>query len=386
MHIVVHEQLNQIDAASWNRLVDHNNPFLSHAFLNGLELTQCVSTSSGWQPQHIAVYDDSKTHLLAAMPCYIKNHSYGEYIFDWAWVNAYHRHGIDYYPKLSNAVPFTPATGPRLLIEPNLDKFQYSAEDLMQALIKKALAITNEKGLSSFHSLFSTEKQAEIFAHNGLMKRHSTQFHWQNRDYQHFDDFLGQMSSKKRKNIKRERRRVLETGVSYKWLSGDELTPETAHTMYQFYSRTIAYYGAQSYLNKAFFEHLAEHFSSQTMFLFAEHEDNIIAGGLYFKSDNTLYGRYWGAMANFHSVHFETCYYQAIEWCIKHNYQQFEAGAQGEHKLARGLEPATTYSNHWIGHPEFRQAIGDFLRSEDQHIEHYKASMQEHSPFKKVEL
>ena len=207
-------------------------------------------------------------------------------------------------------------------------------------------------------------------------------FHWKNNDYASFDDFLSQMSSKKRKNIKRERRRVNETGVTFKWLSGNELSAQAAATMYKFYSRTIAYYGAQSYLNKSFFEYIATHFSNQTLFLFAEFENQIIAGGLYFKGEKTLYGRYWGALANFHSVHFETCYYQAIQWCIEHGYDSFEAGAQGEHKLARGLEPTTTYSSHWIAHPEFRKAISSFLSEEENHVNEYQKTMQAHSPYK----
>jgi predicted N-acyltransferase len=279
-------------------------------------------------------------------------------------------------------VPFTPATGERLLVSPDQKHKQETLESL---LLKKAIEITQEKQLSSFHSLFLTQHQAQHLQQNNCSLRHSTQFHWNNEAYSTFDDFLARMSSKKRKNIKRERRRVLETGISYRWLSGLDLDQGAVELMYQFYARTIAHYGAQSYLNKAFFEYLAEQFSEQTLFLFADYGDQTIAGGLYFKSDNTLYGRYWGALDNFHSVHFETCYYQAIEWCIKHGYKTFEAGAQGEHKLARGLEPSTTYSAHWIAHTGFRQAIDDFLESEQQHIEHYQNAMQNHSPFK-IEL
>ncbi len=387
MHIVVHSRLSELDPQKWNRLVEDNNPFLRHEFLNGLEVTQCVSADKGWQPQHIAAYDTpNKTNLLGAMPCYIKDHSYGEYIFDWSWVNAYHRHGVEYYPKLSNAVPFTPATGARILLADDLAAHDQTEQDTINTLIKQAISITEEKQLSSFHSLFNTQQQSMAFESQGLLKRHSTQFHWHNRDYNNFDDFLAGMSSKKRKNIKRERRRVQETGVTYRWLNGSELDQSATSTMYKFYSRTISYYGAQSYLNRGFFDHLAEHFSEQTLFLFAEFEGEVIAGGLYFKSDHTLYGRYWGALANFHSVHFETCYYQAIEWCIKHSFQHFEAGAQGEHKLARGLEPATTYSSHWISHPDFRQAISGFLESEEEHIEQYQSAMNEHSPFRKREI
>ena len=379
MDIIVHQSIAEIDSDQWNRMLNSNNPFMRYEFLYGLEHCGCVSELSGWQPSHIAIYNDtSQNKLLAAMPCYIKKHSYGEYIFDWSWADAHHRHGFEYYPKLSNAIPFTPATGERWLC----DK-QSNQDQLTKQLFEKALSITKEKGLSSFHSLFLTKQQKDNIDEEQFLHRHSTQFHWQNKSYQNFDDFLSLMSSKKRKNIKRERRRVEESEITFKWLTGEELTPEHANTMYQFYARTIAYYGAQSYLNKRFYEYLSNDFKHQTLFLFAYHKDQIIAGGLYFKSKDTLYGRYWGALANFHSVHFETCYYQAIEWCIKNGYTRFEAGAQGEHKLARGLEPNTTYSTHWIKHPEFQQAIGKFIEDEQQHIEDYSQSMQSHSPFKK---
>ena len=380
MDIVVHQSMSEIDSQQWNSMLHSNNPFMKHEFLNGLETCQCVTSNKGWLASHIAIYSDSKqTQLIAAMPCYIKQPSYGEYIFDWSWADAYQRHGIAYYPKLSNAIPFTPATGERWLINNDTD---FSANQLSDALINQALKIVNDKNLSSFHSLFNNTEQSQQLEQHKLLKRHSTQFHWTNKNYDSFDDFLALMSSKKRKNIKRERRRVAESGITFKWLSGDQLTLERVNTMYQFYARTIAYYGAQSYLNKAFFEHLSTELNKQTLYLFAYHEDEVIAGGLYFKSNDTLYGRYWGALANFHSMHFETCYYQAIEWCIKHGYKKFEAGAQGEHKLARGLEPANTYSAHFIEHPEFGKAIADFIHQEQEHVEGYAQNMQSHSPFK----
>ena len=355
-----------------------NNPFMRHEFLSGLEQTQCVCDATGWQPAHIAAYaNSSQTLLVGAMPCYIKTHSYGEYIFDWSWADAHHRHGLDYYPKLSNAIPFTPASGQRWLISEQADQ-----QATFDALIEAALALVNERELSSFHSLFMTLEQLGALVSKGFSARYSTQFHWQNRGYQSFDDFLARMSSKKRKNIKRERRRVVESGITYRWLSGDHLDSAAVAHMYRFYARTITTYGAQSYLNKAFFQHLADHFNQQTLFLFAYYQDQIIAGGLYFKSDETLYGRYWGALDNFHSVHFETCYYQAIDWCISNGYRRFEAGAQGEHKLARGLEPATTYSAHWIRDPQFRVAIDNFLKQEQNHTDHYAKALQAHSPFK----
>jgi len=378
MHINVHQSMTEIDSKQWNSMLGSNNPFMRHEFLAGLEQSQCVNTRKGWQASHIAIYQDkSQAKLIAVMPCYIKQHSYGEYIFDWAWADAHHRYGLEYYPKLTNAIPFTPATGERWLVDSEQD-----TKRLCDALINEALQLTKNRDLSSFHSLFLNEQQYQQLGEHQLLQRHSTQFHWQNKNYQTFDDFLSMMNSKKRKNIKRERRRITEAKIEFKWLNAEQLNSENAQLMYQFYSRTITRYGAQSYLNKAFFEYLANSFNQQTLFLFAYQQQQIIAGGLYFKSNDTLYGRYWGALADFHSVHFETCYYQAIEWCIKHQFTHFEAGAQGEHKLARGLEPTTTYSAHWIEHPNFRHAIAEFVQQEQNHVEHYAQVMQSHSPFK----
>ncbi|MBX2849312.1 MAG: GNAT family N-acetyltransferase [Acidiferrobacterales bacterium] len=380
MHIVIHTQINQINADQWNRMLSDNNPFMRYEYLLGLELSGCVNAACGWQPSHIAAYDDeNKSNLLGVMPCYIKTNSYGEYIFDWAWADAHYRHGMEYYPKLTNAIPFTPATGERWLI----DCKSGNQQEISAALINAALKVVKDETLSSMHCLFVNKSQFDFLGDQNFSLRISNQFHWQNRSYQDFDDFLASMSSKKRKNIKRERRRVQESGVHYQWHTGDQLSVENSVQMYQFYKRTINYYGAQSYLNRAFFDYIAESFSDQTLFLFAYFEDQVIAGGLYFRSDDCLYGRYWGALNNFHSVHFETCYYQAIEWCIKNGYLRFEAGAQGEHKLARGLEPTQTYSAHWISHPQFRNAIDEFLGHEKQQMARYSESMLSHSPYKK---
>lgn len=375
MDIVVHSRIADIDADQWNALLLGKNPFMRHEFLSGLESCECVTVETGWEPCHLASYEQGE--LIAAMPCYIKSHSYGEYIFDWSWADAHHRHGLQYYPKLSNAIPFTPASGPRWLLRADIDEAAF-----IVTITEKIQSLLSERSLSSFHSLFLPAEQSQKLSSKRFLQRHSTQFHWHNRGYKSFADFLASMSSKKRKNIKRERRRVRESGVSYRWLSGEQLSSAAVDTMFRFYSRTIAYYGAQAYLNKRFFEHLAENFSAQTHFLFAYYEDQVIAGGLYFSSDDTLYGRYWGALDNFHSVHFETCYYQAIEWCIAHNYQRFEAGAQGEHKLARGLEPTTTHSVHLIRNPQFHAAIEEFVAQEQRHIGEYKSALSIHSPFK----
>ncbi|GHA17244.1 hypothetical protein GCM10008090_28670 [Arenicella chitinivorans] len=378
MQLEVHTSIAEIDAVQWNAMLESNNPFMRHEFLLGLEATGCVSPDAGWQPSHLAVYQDtSQTRLLGAMPLYVKSHSYGEYIFDWAWADAFHRNGLHYYPKLSNAVPFTPATGERFLTASGSNPVE-----IADTMIKHALSLAEAAQMSSFHCLFCDPSQLDSYKNQRLLARHSTQFHWQNRDYTSFDHFLDQLSSKKRKNIRRERRRVSEAGIQYRWVTQADLTPRAADQMFDFYLRTVHCYGAQSYLNRDFFHYLVDNFSHQTLILLAQHEDQVVAGGLYFKSDDTLFGRYWGTTHDLHSVHFETCYYQAIDWCIQHGYARFEAGAQGEHKLARGLEPVTTYSAHWLRDPRFYDAVDEFLNEEQHHIQEYQTMLSQHSPFK----
>ncbi len=388
MPIVIHSSLAEVNCEQWNALIDDDYPFLKHEFLLGLELSGCTTPNTGWTPQHIVQTSETAqlespnasaaSVIVAAMPCYAKTHSYGEYIFDWSWADAYYRHGLEYYPKLSNAVPFTPATGPRLLVS------ETNRDQAYQALLSKAQQLCEEDGYSGWHSLFINEREAEYFeSHPDVVVRHSNQFHWRNHDYADFDAFLASLSSKKRKNIKRERRRITEQNIRYTWVTGADLNHEVMQTMYRFYSRTIQMYGAQSYLNRPFFEYLANHFADNTLVLLAHYEDQVIAGGLYFKSDNTLYGRYWGASHNFHSVHFETCYYQAIDWCIQNGYNRFEAGAQGEHKHARGLSPSRTYSAHWLLEPQFHNAIGEFIEQEQKHIAAYQQNIDRHSPYKR---
>jgi len=378
MHIVVHDSLAEINAAQWNALLADNNPFMRHEFLSGLESTGCVSEDHGWEPTHISAYtDECQTQLIGALPCYIKQHSYGEYIFDWAWADAYYRNGLEYYPKLCNAVPFTPATGPRWIVDPDQD-----ANSVGLALLNAALDVVAQKELSSFHSLFLPQMDTHVAETAGLSLRSSNQFHWHNQNYASFDRFLAQLTSKKRKNINRERRRVHEQDVTFQWFTQQDLTQEVVEQFYAFYLRTVRYYGAQAYLNLAFFKHLAATLSNQTLILLVHYQNTVIAGSFFMRSDTTLYGRYWGAQANFHSVHFETCYYQPIQYCIEHGLQKFEAGAQGEHKLSRGLEPSLTHSAHWISQPEFRTAIEQFLQQETEHIDQYQASLRQHSPFR----
>jgi predicted N-acyltransferase len=380
MNVKILNSLDEIDQQVWNELIRDNNPFLRHEFLYGLETTGCATSTSGWQAHHIAIFDDDNANLLAAMPCYLKDHSYGEYIFDWAWANAFHQNGVEYYPKLSNAVPFTPATGERILLSNSLTKDQHDTVlTTVHQTIDALLVATKATG---FHSLFLEHAQRAYFSESDYFSRENTQFHWHNKQYTCFDDFLAELNSKKRKNIKRERRRVEEMQVTYQWHSGADLSDDVMHKMHQFYQQTIAWYGAQSYLNKDFFQYIGENFKDQTLVLFAYFNEQIIAGGLFFKSDTTLYGRYWGALNNFHSVHFETCYYQAIEYCIKHKLARFEAGAQGHHKVARGLLPSTVYSAHKIQHPQFHRLLAKYTKGESQLNAQQQADINQHSPFK----
>jgi len=382
------ESLEHIDAQSWNRLVPDNHPFMQHAFLYGLEKHRCAHKDTGWR-SHFLIATDSNDELIAALPCYEKNHSYGEYIFDWAWANAYNHSGLDYYPKFSCAIPFTPATGPRLLLKPSLD--QSDKADISDALIKQLMEDAERKQCSSIHLLFNQSQLSAQFEKNDFFIRESTQFHWLNQFsdsddnlYTSFDDFLSTLTSRKRKNIKRERRRVHEANVVFKWFSADELTEEIMDNIFHFYQRTIYRYSAQQYLNKGFFKHLQTDMPSNTAVLLAYHNDRPIAGGLFFRDDTTLYGRYWGAEDDYHSLHFETCYYQAIDYCIEHKLTRFEAGAQGEHKLSRGLLPKTTYSLHRILDPRFDEAIKRFVKEESQQIDRYQTMLNQHSPFREV--
>jgi len=382
MHIKTHKSLQNIPASQWNEMIPEGYPFLRHEFLYGLELTQCTNAATGWEGHHIVIYTDkSCSTILGALPCYLKSHSYGEYIFDWAWADAYQRAGLNYYPKLSCAIPFTPVTGPRWIINGTIDS---DRQKIKNALIDKLTRCADSSNISSIHFLYTDTEHNEVLAKNNFIKRHSSQFHWQNNNYQKFSDFCACLSSKKRKNINRERRRVTEAKIKYQWFNGDSLSQEVVDVMFHFYCKTIHRYGAQQYLNQAFFRHIQKTLSSQTHILLAYYQEQPIAGGIYFSCDNALYGRYWGASDDFHSLHFETCYYQPIDYCIQQNIQRFEAGAQGEHKLSRGLLPTTTYSMHRLSDKRFHTAVTDYIDEEANHIKRYNQILNEHSPFKEI--
>ncbi|MFQ5994259.1 MAG: GNAT family N-acetyltransferase [Acidiferrobacterales bacterium] len=379
MRLSVIENIDQIPAADWDRLTGGNNPFLRHAFLSALERTGCVAPQTGWWPQHLIVYADGNGDGLpiGAAPMYLKGHSYGEYVFDWAWAHAYERANLSYYPKLVATVPFTPATGPRLLVPPGDDEWA-----IKQQLAEGALALASETRASSLHWLFTTSADIPLLEAAGHMCRTGCQFHWHNPGYDSFAQFLAELSSTKRKKLKQERRYVRDAGVCVRVATGDTLGVDDWDTFYQFYRSTIRGHGAIPYLSREFFHSLGAGMQESIVMVLARQDKTCIAAALNLRGRDTLYGRYWGSHRYINGLHFEVCYYSAMEFCINQGLQRFEAGAQGEHKLARGFLPVTTYSAHWLSHAGFNQAVSDFLANEKLGVNHYIDELNEHSPFK----
>ena len=371
--------LDAIAASDWHSVTGTNNPFLRHEFLYGLERSGCVSAETGWQPCHMVLRQGDQ--IQAVMPQYLKSHSYGEYVFDWSWADAWRQSGLSYYPKLIAAIPFTPATGPRLCTAPDADP-QWCLEAAVQAVTRFA----GERELSSWHCLFPEQPISEQLLAMGLPRRAATQFHWFNDGYDSFDDFLGTFNSRKRKALKRERRRINEQDLSLRVLSGDAIDEEHWQQFYHFYQLTYAKRsGHGGYLNREFFVDTAASLGDQVVMALAEHSGRAVAGALYFRSDDTLYGRYWGCEQEFDCLHFEACYYQGIEYCIEHGLSRFDPGAQGEHKIQRGFTPITTWSNHWIADPQLAAAVEDFTRREARHNEAYRQATSELLPFRQAD-
>lgn len=366
----VHAAIGEIPAAEWNRLAGPQ-PFLQHAFLHALEETGCVGGRSGWLPQHLALWQGER--LAAAMPLYLKTHSYGEYVFDWAWADAYERNGLPYYPKLLSAIPFTPVTGTRLL---------GTGETERKLLVAAALQYVRNAEISSFHCLFPNDAERSILEEAGLMIRHGVQFHWPNHDYGGFDDYLAGMSHDKRKKIRQERRRVNDGGIRFRALTGADISETDWEFFTSCYENTYRQHRSMSYLNLDFFRTLGRLMPDSVVLIVASEHGRDVAAALNMRDENTLYGRYWGAHIYVPGLHFETCYYQAIEFCIANGIGKFEGGAQGEHKLARGFLPERTYSAHWLAHPDFADAIEDFLSRESHQMAHYIDELNEHSPYK----
>jgi len=395
--------IHDISASQWDSLFEFENtrcsakinhsddanqkprtyPFLRHAFLAALEDSGCTQTDSGWTPKHLIVIDPEQPEsLLAVMPLYLKHHSYGEYVFDWAWADAYRRNAIDYYPKLLSAVPFTPATGPRLAIAKHLER-----KDVIQLIVGFLAAYCDQYQLSSWHQLFMTEDESELWTQAGALTRVGCQFHWFNRGYQNFDDFLASFNSRKRKSVRKERRQVRDQGVSLTRLVGAEISDSDWALFYQFYHTTyLKRSGATGYLNREFFEAIAANLGDQILMVKADLDgQGTIACALCFFDDSHLYGRYWGCSQEVPGLHFEACYYQGIEFAIERQLQVFDPGAQGEHKIQRGFEPRLTYSQHGLTDPRFAAAVDNFLTEETPGVKSYQRECRNYLPFKNTD-
>ncbi|MEX0589921.1 MAG: GNAT family N-acetyltransferase [Xanthobacteraceae bacterium] len=364
------------EVADSNSESDPGNPFLSHAFLASLEESGAVAARTGWQPQHVVV-ENGSGEILAAMPCYLKNHSQGEYVFDHGWAEAYERAGGDYYPKLQVSVPFTPVTGPRLLVRPGPH-----ADAAREALVAGGMELAKRRGASSLHVTFPTKIECNYLTGLGLLARTDRQFHWLNNGYSSFDDFLAALSSRKRKAIARERREA-QDGVEIVRLSGSDLTEAVWDAFFDFYMDTGSRKWGRPYLNRPFFSIVSKAMADRIVLVMARRAGRWIAGALNFLGAHTIYGRYWGAKEHRPFLHFEVCYYQAIDYAIEHDLARVEAGAQGPHKLARGYVPVTTYSAHYIADPSFRRAIADYLAHERAHVSAEAEELATMVPFRK---
>jgi hypothetical protein len=366
------DSLAGVDAAQWDALA-RGNPTLAHAFLDTLHASGCASAKTGWAPQYLTAWEGER--LVGAVPLYVKSHSYGEFVFDWAWADAYERHGIAYYPKLLAAVPFTPATGARLLA---------TDADVRARLATALLATARAAAVSSLHVLFPSAEDAQALRGAGMMERSSVQFHWRNAGYATFDDFLGALSHDKRKKIRQERRRVAEAGIAFRRVTGREARDADVDFFTACYRRTYRAHRSTPYLNREFFGMLVQRMPDNVLFVIAEREGKPVAAALDLFGKDILYGRYWGTTEFVPGLHFEACYYQGVEFCIERGIALFEGGAQGEHKHARGFLPEATRSFHWLAHPAFERAIDDYLAREGAHISSYVDELNERSPFKRT--
>lgn len=376
LDITVHESIRSLAASEWNALAPPDFPFSDHAYLRALEEGGCVGAEQGWLPWYVAAR--RRDALEGALALYAKDNSYGEYIFDWSWAGAYQRHGVPYYPKVVAAIPFTPATGPKLLVNPGAR----DGVQVRQALIDSALEATQAAHASSLHFLFLSPEEIAIFRDRGFLVRHSFQYHWRNRDYPDFEGFLAALKPRKRKQILRERAQLAETGLRIGIETGEALTPALARAMYALYLTTIEKMGAIAYLSERFFEEVFATMGHRIALVCAYDKSRLIAASILFKKGQALFGRYWGASEEVRNLHFELCYYQPIELAIREKLLLFEAGAQGEHKIARGFTPELTYSAHWIAHPEFRRAIAAFIEEERQAISILFEQTKEHLPYR----
>jgi len=373
------KRIADVDAASWNALAGHSQPFVRHEFLRAVEESGCAVPRTGWTPRHLLL-EDAGGRAIAALPLYLKSHSRGEFVFDFSWANAYAQHGLPYYPKLVSAVPFTPVRGSRMLVGAAADP-----RALTDALIQAVSAYARSEELSSWHILFPSDDNLVQLQRAGLIERRDCQFHWFNQDYESFEAFLATFTAEKRKKAKRERRRVAEAGIEFDTRLGGEMNDALWKIVYAFYADTFHRHGHEPYLSLDFFKRIAASMPEQLMLKIARHGAEPIAVAIFFIGEDALFGRYWGAGGNYHSLHFETCYYQGIEYCIEHKLKRFEPGTQGEHKVPRGFVPTLTSSAHDIVDPRFAAAIRDFARRECKGVEQYAASVNEHVPYHRAQ-
>ncbi|MBC8260119.1 MAG: N-acetyltransferase [SAR324 cluster bacterium] len=375
MQLRIESSIAAVSSVQWNNLSGENFPFSRHEFLSALEESGCANQDSGWLPCHLTLWENEQ--LQGAVCLYEKKHGYGEYIFDWGWARAYEQHGFDYYPKLISAVPFTPATGKKLLVHAAADHLQ-----VCKKLLAESLAYMRSRNCSSLHFLFITVDELPIYEELGFLIRHSYQFHWKNNNYCNFNEFLAQLKRKRRKEILRERSQVSTQNIKVVCVEGNQVTLEQIREMYQFYLATTEKKWGRPYLSEDFFVQIHQTMRRNLVLFLAFVDDECVAGTINFIQGNCLYGRYWGCSDEYRSLHFEMCYYQPVEYAIKKGLELFEAGAQGEHKIQRGFLPELTYSAHWIEHAGFRRSISEFLAEEKAAISQALEEFSPHSPYR----
>lgn len=373
------QSLAEVGAEEWDALGRGAYPFTRYAFLRGLEQHDCLEPF-GWHPVYFLLRRDQA--LLAAVPCYIKTNSYGELVFDHAWVNAYQRAGLEYYPKLVTAIPYTPATGPRFLFDYALLPEASERQTLRETLVRVIQQFCAEQELSSWHILFAHKQTLDGLGQRDIMQRSDVQFHWHNDGYRDFDDFLARLSSRKRKNLRKERRSVARQDLDIRMCDGAEIDADDWRRIHELYAGIYRRKYGTATLSAGFFRHLGETMPQQVLAAIARDDGRIVAVSLFLRSDTHLYGRVWGCDGYYNHLHFECCYYQGIDYCIREGLRYFDPGAQGEHKLSRGFLPTLTWSGHWIAHPQFREAIEQFLRQELRYIDDYRDDLLQHSPYK----
>ncbi len=366
--------LAEINAGQWDALLIENHPLLSHAFLHALEKHGCLTERSGWVPRYLLV--EERGELLAAMPLYEKTNSWGEFVFDHAWADAYARYGAPYYPKLVASIPFSPVFAQKLLLRPGRE------DEVYPVLLNGAIQLAKQLGSSSLHILFPLESEQQFFQQQGLISRHDCQYHWRNAGYATFDEFLQTLHRKKRKNINQERRKVVDAGIRFRCLDGTTATAQDWEDFTGFYNLTYERKWGAPVFNQAFFQEVAKNLRERMILILADKGTNCIAGALMYRSDRVLYGRHWGCGEYYDALHFETCYYQGIEYCIKHRIELFEPGAQGPHKIARGFEPTRTHSSHWLADQRFVPAVKQFCADETQAVEQHITVAKSHSAYR----